>query len=532
MTKPVWARWLIIGAVAIFLLRAAACWGTVVDDAYISARYAANLAAGHGLVFNAGELPVEGYTNLIWTVMLAGVHLLGLPVHASMEGLGLGFGVLGIIGIWKAAEVMLPAETPAWVPLVPAYLLASTPHYAVVATNGLETTQFIAWSMWALWATFGLRGSGRWLAAVVIGTLGWVRPEGAAVAGGIVLIDGIANRKHWKQVWFWAPAIGLVAGMSLLFGWRYATYEALVPNTGPAKANMTWSGALKKNFRYLSPDGEVWLLAGLFAMIGGLASPRGWSKVLLGCLTLGLTMIAIRVYLWMPGGRLLVLPLALALMLSAWPLASGLQERRRLKMLWLAVLGVFAVYQVVGDPTGLLRLTGSRGSPTARWHAWDQHHSVVSPNDTLRVGQHLAAHLPAGSRLATRDAGLLAWSVGTEMGVDELHERALTLPHPNYENIDFRTLIQEPSEVVAFTVASEKKKPFYYPRERRIWGHLSPQEYVYYGRVKQHYRRHYDIYVRADIPIPALPEGTVVNYVGVLPRTTIFGSKTDRVEQR
>src|SRR5262245_42468042 len=42
-----------------------------VDDAYISFRYARNLAHGLGLVYNEGER-IEGYTNFLWTVLLAG----------------------------------------------------------------------------------------------------------------------------------------------------------------------------------------------------------------------------------------------------------------------------------------------------------------------------------------------------------------------------------------------------------------------------------------------------------------------------
>lgn len=34
------------------------------DDAMISMRYARNFAEGNGLVWNPGETPVEGYTNL------------------------------------------------------------------------------------------------------------------------------------------------------------------------------------------------------------------------------------------------------------------------------------------------------------------------------------------------------------------------------------------------------------------------------------------------------------------------------------
>ncbi|MGB0639809.1 MAG: hypothetical protein ACPGTU_10780, partial [Myxococcota bacterium] len=53
------------------------------DDAFISFRYAENLATGSGLVYNSGEY-VEGFTNLSWTLLLAGVMSVGMePVTAS-----------------------------------------------------------------------------------------------------------------------------------------------------------------------------------------------------------------------------------------------------------------------------------------------------------------------------------------------------------------------------------------------------------------------------------------------------------------
>lgn len=48
------------------------------DDAMISMRYARNLASGHGLVWNPGEPPIEGITNLLWTLWMALLHLLPL----------------------------------------------------------------------------------------------------------------------------------------------------------------------------------------------------------------------------------------------------------------------------------------------------------------------------------------------------------------------------------------------------------------------------------------------------------------------
>jgi hypothetical protein len=52
------------------------------DDAFISFRYARNLLAGHGLVFNRGEF-VEGYTNFLWTLEVAGLWRLGLRPELS-----------------------------------------------------------------------------------------------------------------------------------------------------------------------------------------------------------------------------------------------------------------------------------------------------------------------------------------------------------------------------------------------------------------------------------------------------------------
>ena len=45
------------------------------DDQMVSMRYARNLVDGQGLVFNPGER-VEGYSNFLWTMVMAGVHLL------------------------------------------------------------------------------------------------------------------------------------------------------------------------------------------------------------------------------------------------------------------------------------------------------------------------------------------------------------------------------------------------------------------------------------------------------------------------
>src|SRR5215831_19877935 len=52
------------------------------DDQMISMRYARNLVDGVGLVWNAGDR-VEGYTNLGWIFVMAGVHALHVPENLT-----------------------------------------------------------------------------------------------------------------------------------------------------------------------------------------------------------------------------------------------------------------------------------------------------------------------------------------------------------------------------------------------------------------------------------------------------------------
>ena len=78
---------LLVGAVLFYAVYAARnafvikgeVYFSLFDDAMISMRYAQSFAEGHGLVWNPGEAPVEGYTNFLWTLLMGGAHLTGLP---------------------------------------------------------------------------------------------------------------------------------------------------------------------------------------------------------------------------------------------------------------------------------------------------------------------------------------------------------------------------------------------------------------------------------------------------------------------
>ena len=53
-------RILLAVSAAVYLVIVFLLWDYSIDDAFVTFRYAENLADGNGLVFNPGDKPVEG----------------------------------------------------------------------------------------------------------------------------------------------------------------------------------------------------------------------------------------------------------------------------------------------------------------------------------------------------------------------------------------------------------------------------------------------------------------------------------------
>ena len=98
MTSPTLQRlvpWLLL---ALTLGHSLHVWhyNFIADDTFISLRYAANLLAGHGLVFNPGER-VEGFTSPLWTLLLAGLGFFGCGLLETARILGFLFSALTLL---------------------------------------------------------------------------------------------------------------------------------------------------------------------------------------------------------------------------------------------------------------------------------------------------------------------------------------------------------------------------------------------------------------------------------------------------
>ena len=77
------------------------------DDAMISMRYAKNLADGYGLVWNPGEVAVEGYTNPLWVIFMAFFHQFSIAapkISLTIQISGAVFLLTNLIFVKKIAE--------------------------------------------------------------------------------------------------------------------------------------------------------------------------------------------------------------------------------------------------------------------------------------------------------------------------------------------------------------------------------------------------------------------------------------------
>src|SRR5581483_8072602 len=155
---------LLLPALVVAGISAAYVRSAQIDDAYVSYRYAANLTAGRGLVFNAGQR-VEGISNLAWTLLLAVAHACGAALPDAGAALGWG-AVFATVTLAYVVSLRL-TESP-WVALTVAVAVAITTDFVASATMGMEGGLVAALLLVVLWR--------------------WDRPDGSPVALVVALV--------------------------------------------------------------------------------------------------------------------------------------------------------------------------------------------------------------------------------------------------------------------------------------------------------------------------------------------------------
>lgn len=207
-----------------------------VDDAWISFRIARNWLEGGGLTYNAGEPPVEGMTNLLWTLLSAAWIALAPGVDPLVGARILG-ALLFLASI--AGATVLAARVarehgghPSMAGAATAAVLGTCGSLAYHSLSGLETP---LWGFLFVVALLQLHAApsrpGYWSGAgAALGLLAMTRPEGVAVAG---FVSCAVAFTHGGRAWRVVLVAGILIAAMEVF--RLAYYGALVPNTFHAK---------------------------------------------------------------------------------------------------------------------------------------------------------------------------------------------------------------------------------------------------------------------------------------------------------
>lgn len=238
-----WRRYL--GPTAPLLIYGAGvlvCLGWVKDDAYISFRYARNLVSGRGMTFNADER-VEGYTNFLWTMLMAPFEWAELDLIQVCDILGplLGAGLLLLVTrVSRSLDGPGPLGSHLW----PAMWLASSSSFTLWSVGGLEQSLAMllpfagAWLTWRAWQKTNTRYA--ICGSLALAGASLTRPEGhlfAVLIGSMLLwttLSGRAGREGKRLFFAWLMPLIAVLGPYHL--WRVMYFDSLLPNTYLVKA--------------------------------------------------------------------------------------------------------------------------------------------------------------------------------------------------------------------------------------------------------------------------------------------------------
>lgn len=393
----------------------------VTDDAYISFVYARNLARHGQLVFNLGEPPVEGYTNFLWTLLLAGLLKVGLLPELASRIFGTAFAVatLGVTA-WLARRLRVAADAgdgdwSGWDAL-PALLLAGVPGYACWASGGLETQMFTFFvalgSAWHL-AELLDDAAPRKRTAIAFGLAALTRPEGILFFALAWLYRVLHRLRRRQLLPTRADVVSIACFLALVvphFVWRRWYYGWWLPNTFYIKSSGI-GGHWQQGGYYLLRVVEtfhLWMVP--LVVIGGwLARRDRGARLAVGYVTLVVALFA--VYVASVAGDFMglfrfVMP---AIPLLALVTADGLRlilttpAARRQPLLAPAVvallLGLHAWHAVLVDRAALV-IDGpsDRGIDRPGWLRW-------YTNDRAAIGRWFARYARPDDYAAVGGAG-------------------------------------------------------------------------------------------------------------------------------
>ncbi len=234
----------------------------LMDDAFISFRYAVNLSNGLGLVFNPGEC-VEGYTNFLWAVLLACCDWLGIDIVLSSKILSMLSAIGTLVTLYLFGQRAFADHN--WrllLAAVPVMLFAAMGSQARYVVSGMETLLFTF--LVTLSVYIYLYHDTPFLSGIVFALSSMARPEGllyfTLALGYWIVAPQLFNHRSScpKRLALFMAGFLLLYGS--FFSWRYSYYGYPLPNTFYAKASGFYWGRIKRGGKILLQVISWWRL--------------------------------------------------------------------------------------------------------------------------------------------------------------------------------------------------------------------------------------------------------------------------------
>ncbi len=221
----------------------AGAFGFPLDDSWIHAQFARNLATGKGFSYNPG-VPVSGSTAPLWTLVLATARAVTRETVATTKILGVLFHGLSVLFVYALVRTISKDAREA---LFAAILTASLPRLLWAGLSGMEVTLAVTLSLAGIVAhvLYGQIDDRRqYVSTLLLGLATLARPECAvffvATAIDRVLVGTVIEWRDMTTRSWLVPAtlhvalFVLVLAPFLIFSRRFGI--GFLPNTAYAKA--------------------------------------------------------------------------------------------------------------------------------------------------------------------------------------------------------------------------------------------------------------------------------------------------------
>ena len=235
--------WHLILGMTIAIFFAIAYGVCIQDDAFISFRYAENLIAGNGLVYNSGE-KVEGISNLLWTLLLAGLMASGVdPVSG---GLVLGYLSIALF-LYSVFHLARAFHLSVWLPI---WLVVFDFSILLEGVQGLESVFYAGVITGAIASLVNEDSQHKThLRSTCLFALACLTRPDAPLLFGLAHLGILMKNQNQQQLWkSLFASMGIVAVLAALTGFRLIYYGEYLPNTYYAKVG---GMPLDRGFSYL-----------------------------------------------------------------------------------------------------------------------------------------------------------------------------------------------------------------------------------------------------------------------------------------